>query len=160
MDWLKELPPVPKEIEIKRVDMTLINIGMSGRGYWPMQRDATVPILPEGYEWDSNFSMNVMGFHPHATYGIRSKSPTSGGSGNQAMYDARGKLITGGLSAGTADKTSPNPHNIMAHRQNDVVPFNWASDLDKYYGGKKFRYMYLEVRPPNCPKEAPENIVD
>ncbi len=74
------------------------------------------------------------------------------------MYDEKGKLITGGLSAGTADRSSPK--NLGAHRRDDVIPFDWAWKLDRYYGGKKFRSMYIEVRPPNAPADAPENIVD
>ena len=111
MAWLKRLPPVPKELKFKQViEVAPIygDYGTEGRGV-PYVR--TVPILPAGYEWDSNFTMNTLGFHPHAVFGIRSTEAEAdkyGGSGNQAMYDDKGKLITGGLSAGTADKYCPN----------------------------------------------------
>jgi hypothetical protein len=75
------------------------------------------------------------------------------------MYDAKGKIITGGLSAGSADKVSP-AKSLPGHINADVVPFDWAAQLDRHYGGDKFRKMYLEVRPPNTAKTAAPNIVD
>jgi hypothetical protein len=75
------------------------------------------------------------------------------------MYDKNGKLITGGLSAGTPDKISPAKSRVE-HIIIDVTPFDLARDLDKHFGGDKFRRLYLEVRPPMKSKTAPDNIVD
>jgi hypothetical protein len=57
------------------------------------------PHLPDGWVWDNYITMHYFGYHPHARYGIRSKKRSKTSSGAQAMYDADGKLITGGLRA-------------------------------------------------------------
>lgn len=71
-------------------------------------------------------------------------------AGAQAMYDAKGKLITHGLSAGTADKVSPvgigTPQSHL-HQILDVQPFDWALELDTALGTSKFRKMYIEFVP-------------
>lgn len=75
------------------------------------------------------------------------------------MYDKNGKIITGGLSAGTADKASPQKPDSN-HWTVDVVPFDWAKWLDRHFGGDKYRRLYIEVRPPNTAPNAPENIIN
>jgi hypothetical protein len=114
--------------------------------------------VPAGWEDDPIVTLVGQQYHPKAVYSIRAvKSGQT--SGNQATYDANGKLITGGLSAGTADKVSPlvNPTD---HFQEDVEPFNWAYALDMYYGDgdrsyKYYRDMYIDRRPPVNPPGAP-----
>jgi hypothetical protein len=115
-------------------------------------------VLPAGWVWDNPLSMHLLGYHPHAAYGIRKKAE-NGDSGAQAMYDENGDIITGGLSAGTADRVSTQASG-SGHRAADVEPFNQAYALDQYYGGDKFRRMYIEVRPPNTSKKARPNPVD
>jgi hypothetical protein len=157
MAWLKELLIPPDRLEFQRTRKCIAPPEPANPyGTWG---EIYEPVLPEGWEWDSKFAMKVLGYHPNATYGIRSKLPTASGAGQHAMDDKDGKLITGGLSAGTPDKVSPNK-SILGHRNADVEPFNWAWTLDKQRGGDKFRKMYLEVRPPLKSPTAPDNIVD
>lgn len=116
-------------------------------------------MLPDGWKWDNRLAMGFpLYYHPNASYGIRSIPKEGETSGAQAMYDSKGKLITGGLSAGTADKVSPNKDR-NEHIRVDVRPFDKARDLDKHYGGTKYRDLYYKVRPPNTGK-ACENIVN
>lgn len=69
------------------------------------------------------------------------------------IYDRTEKT----LGAGTPDKGGGTciPTNarklekFWAHQCKDVIPFDWAYDLDKHYGGYKYRKMYMDVRPPN-----------
>jgi hypothetical protein len=75
------------------------------------------------------------------------------------MYDANGKLITGGLSAGTADRRSPEGGGFAEHQRIDVHPFIWAEDVDRVFRGRAYRNKYIEVRPPNTGL-ALEHIVD
>lgn len=70
------------------------------------------------------------------------------------IYDGTEKT----LGAGTPDKGGGTciPTNarklekFLAHQHKDVIPFDWAYDLDKHYGGYKYRKMYMKVRPPNA----------
>ena len=73
------------------------------------------------------------------------------------MYDKNGKLITAGLSAGTADRFSPNSDK-GSHLNSDVRPFELAEKLDKQFGGVKYREMYMKVRPPHVDPKADKNI--
>jgi len=159
MGWLNRLPAPPNRLEFRTVTVRINPGGLGGRrDPGPFTCEVQVPVLPEGWEWDSTFAMRTLGFHPHATYGIRSR-PAGNGAGQQAMYDASGRLITGGLSAGTPDRISPN-QDFWAHQREDVDPFRWARTLDSHYGGDRFRRLYLEVRPPHRGVGAPENVVD
>jgi RHS repeat-associated protein len=156
MGWLKEVPPPPDKLEFTRRQ------GFRPSPWAPGFAEAYVGlgvVLPEGYEWDSIASMQILGYHRHASYGIRSKTPTPNGHGQQAMYDAAGRLITGGLSAGTPDRVSPMK-SPSGHYREDVEPFNWAWTLDVAYGRRRYRAMYLEVRPPNQGTNAPPNVVN
>jgi len=158
MGWIKELPLPPNELHFA-TEKVVEYINEPGFRRAIVVDERKVAILPKGWVWDWYFTMHVMGFHPHAKYGIRSEKVTEGGSGAQAMYDENGKIITGGLSAGTADKVSPEKSK-PGHYEADVEPFDWAWSLDKHYGGDKYRQMYIEVRPPNVAKDAPKNIVN
>ena len=65
-----------------------------------------------------------------AFYEIRSL-PTKDGYGHQATYTEDGKLITEGLAAGTADKSSPSGVLIpLTHGELDAIPYIWAMQLD------------------------------
>jgi hypothetical protein len=159
MDWLKELPNPPDALEFGKVRRSVVPREPGDRYGTLNTEEVVVPVLPDGWEWDSKFAMNTLGYHPNAAYGIRSKKPTPSGAGQQAMYDKNGKLITGGLSAGTPDKVSPHK-SVLGHRDADVKPFDLAKKLDKYYGGDKYRKQYLEVRPPCKSPTAPPNVVN
>ena len=137
MAWVKTIPLPPNEIKI-----------VGGE-----------PVVPNGWVRDSDYSMHTLGYHPNAAYGIRSKTPSSTDSAAQAMYDKSGKIITGGVSAGSADKVS-TAKSLLGHWTADVTTFDDAKELDIHYGGDKYRELYLEVRPPNVDPSAPENIVD
>lgn len=114
--------------------------------------------------------------HPGAVWDMRLKKRV-GDFGNQCTYDKAGKLITGGLGAGTVDKryygevdydTFIEFVNIglerivktadkWRHFQHDVVPFWAAWILDgKTYGANVAQY--LQVRPPHV-GDCEENVV-
>ena len=153
MKWLKSVPIPPDTLQFTP---TVLVSRFSSRPSWE-SGDKTVDV-PNGWTKDSNFMMNVMGYHPNAVFGIRKRSK-NGDYGAQAMYDRKGKIITDGLSAGTADKISLTV-SITGHRNADVIPFDLAWKLDKYYGGDTYRKKYREVRPPNVSKFAPKNVVE
>jgi uncharacterized protein RhaS with RHS repeats len=156
--WLKDVPIPPNELKFEtrtQLVREMVDPGVT----ITVKVQMTVPVLPEGWVWDSNFAMHTLGYHPNAKYGMRSKNWTTAGSGAQAMYDKDGKIITGGLSAGTADRVSPEK-DPLGHRKVDVIPFDQAWELDRHFGVDKYRRMYIEVRPPNTAKDAPENFVN
>jgi hypothetical protein len=96
--------------------------------------------------------------HPNATYGIRS-SPEQGKTAQaQAMYDARGKLITDGISAGTSDRVGPDV-DLTKHMRIDYRPFKWVQDLDAHFGRTYYRQLYRKVRPSKT-GDAPTNVVN
>jgi RHS repeat-associated protein len=145
MTWLKNVPEPPPSLHfINTEPRSLLGTGVA---------------IPNGWVPDSNIAMNLLGYHPNATYGIRSIPKAGSLSGAQAMYDANRKLITGGLSAGSADMVSPRSFYDPEHIKQDVAPFDDAKRLDLYYGGQKYRDLYQKVRPPNT-GSAPKNIVN
>jgi hypothetical protein len=101
------------------------------------------PILPPGWEWDNALALKV--YHRGAKYGIRRRH--ANGSGQQAVYDRCGRLITHGPSAGTPDKVSPRT-SFRGHLREDVRPYKLARRLDRWCGGDWFRALYLQARPP------------
>ena len=60
--------------------------------------------------------------------------PQPGAHGHQATYRADGALITNTIAAGTADFAAPSPkiypRRLSRHRENDVLPFIRALQLD------------------------------
>jgi hypothetical protein len=97
MAWLKGIDIPPPKLKFEEPDFSQISSGFEvefGFKYLLLQMDIKIPILPDGWKRDSDFSMHVMGYHPHARWGMR--RPAKSGSGAQAMYDHDGKLITGG----------------------------------------------------------------
>jgi hypothetical protein len=148
--WIEQLKKDPPPNKLRRV---LINVpaGLPGPGMafstWE---------IPEGWSVDRGVQFFGKRFHPGAAIGIRKVGP-DGKSGNQATYDEDGNIITGGLGAGTADLVSPQVDSA-GHQKEDVKPFDWAYELDRWYGGKKYREMYIEVRPPIFRKDAKPNV--
>jgi RHS repeat-associated protein len=142
---------------LKSIDQPPNMLRKAEAGHHPLTRVVGF-VPPPGWEWDWKVAMGTpMYYHPNATYGIRKKG--TGDAGAQAMYDKYGMIITEGVSAGTADKISPEI-SVSGHRKADVIPFDWARALDKHYGGSRYRNLYYEVRPPNVRDDAPPNRID
>jgi hypothetical protein len=115
-------------------------------------------------------------YHPGAAYEMRS-AIQSNGSGHQATYDVNGQLLRLGTGAGSADRAAPRTYSIfrlIAHRDQDVLPFLWAAQLDgnpvnprPFYTdfdvplwreGDHLR-AYMSVRPTNpAQKEIPAGM--
>jgi hypothetical protein len=91
--------------------------------------------------WAQRNIFLVTPYHPGAYYDLRSK-PDKDGHRQQCTYDNKGKLITHGPGAGTADMGS----TFGTHYDQDMKPFQWALELD---GGKPGIYvqMYIRCRP-------------
>jgi RHS repeat-associated protein len=147
MAWVATIPIPPATLQFQ----TITKSAGGGIGACGVSTVVTlkVPITPNGWEEDNSAAMAI--YHPNAWYGYRRKG--TGDAGAQAMYDRDGKLITDGLSAGTADKSTSNHYYV------DVVPFDIASDLDWRLGGTFYRDLYRVVRPPNT-GTAPANVVN
>ena len=77
--------------------------------------------------WDNVKALNSY-YHPEANLQMRSLF-TERFHGHQATYQDNGNLFRSGVSAGTADKASPDV-DPFAHRDNDAIPFVWAAQLD------------------------------
>jgi hypothetical protein len=112
MGWLAGLPPVYSNLAPGNNDP---------EPWFPVQQ-----CNPE--LWDK---VNVLSnnYHPGATFEMRSQEVT-GGYGHQATYDVNGKIFNqNSITSGSADKVSPSssPSN---HRNNDVIPYVWAAQLD------------------------------
>jgi RHS repeat-associated protein len=91
------------------------------------------------------------GWHPNAKL-CRRASGKRHGPGQQCCYDSSGRLITGGISAGTPDIVSPEwRFHAPDHFDKDVAPaiHCWKGGLYEYY--------YLKYRPPNNGKNCPPN---
>ena len=107
---------------------------------------AELPCLPPTFQssinagWEKSPGSEMNNYHPGAKNDRRSpRTPT--GHGHQATYDENAKLIVSAncpmtipdgvtcISAGTADKVSPTTSKIQ-HKENDVIPFVWAAQLD------------------------------
>lgn len=85
---------------------------------------------PEGSEcalWEKPKSINTF-YHPDGFWEMRSE-PVANGHGHQSVYGAGGNLITNGISAGSADKSSPGA-SIGNHVDWDVKPFVLAAQID------------------------------
>ena len=128
------------------------------------------PYNPDSDIWEGPTDLtltaqNVAGlnYHPGARYELRTKSSYSK-HGQQCTYDNTGRLITHGLDAGTADKSSERRTMYGAylfegiHEPTDVEPYDWAMELDGYPAKPRtYLKMYLEVRPQNNGNNCPEN---
>ena len=85
---------------------------------------------PEGSEcalWDEPKSINTY-YHPDGFWEMRSES-VANGHGHQAVYGSGGNLITNGISAGSADKSTPGS-DLGNHIEWDVLPFVLAAQID------------------------------
>jgi len=97
---------------------------------------------------------------------MRSKKVTGTLAGQQCMYDKKGRLITGGYGAGTADRvrgysvsvySAPaiftDVVNSTGHYGYDVVPFFVAQSLDR----SEYKQVHTGLYKPKLDKE-PEKI--
>lgn len=133
-----------------------------------MVQDPEASCSLDKQRWEDdigNFIVCDRTCHPGAEYEMRSEM-LNGGHGHQAMYDAAGNLIPGGVGAGTADRAHHSRADM--HRDLDILPFIWAAQLDAnpveanfipldgpflgltkilVHQGLHLR-QYLEVRPP------------
>jgi len=144
MAWLKKLPDCPCCL-----------IKKNGTFELPKRTPWFEPT-----HWKEPERIPFPEFHPGAAVEIRTRKLDGTLSGQQCCYDAEGRLITGGLAAGTPDRISPSVGRI-GHYWEDVKSFQVALKL-----GPRFLMMYLEVRPPNRgidittgDKPCPRNIV-
>lgn len=90
-------------------------------------------------------------FHPGAANCIRSSTATKGGHGQQCCYDSLGKLITGGLGAGSPDYSHSWPPT-GEHFFDDVRP--WENCRR---GG--MLWDYFEYRPANNGNKCAANVI-
>ena len=99
------------------------------------------PVDPEpnAHLWEEPTPKDTL-LHPNASFEMRSL-PVTGSHGHQAMYDAKGILITSTVAAGTADFVAPYlkipltggitmPRLSTGHLRYDVYPFIRALQLD------------------------------
>ena len=132
LSWIKDLPPCPCCLTVK------------GGKFSP----------PE----DPNFKKTLSEKpkeHPGAAVCIRSIDVN--GAGEQCCYDQKGKLITGGLGAGTPDRASGGFFSLD-HGKKDGFPFYVAKFLDGV-ASTNYRELYLKRRPPQNKNNCEENII-
>ena len=132
LSWINDLPPCPCCLTIK------------DRTFSP----------PD----DPNFKKTLERTpkeHPGAAVCIRSIDVN--GAGEQCCYDEKGKLITGGLGAGTPDRASGGLISF-SHGQKDGFPFYVATYLDGH-ASTYYRKLYLKRRPPQNKNDCEENII-
>lgn len=160
MAWIANLPACPCElkcntecIEVPAGDPTMAAAGLTNKYY------KTTCENPDDSTWEDPGDPNIWGnFHPGAKWCIRSSAK---GVGEQCCYDKDGKLITEGLGAGTADRSSPsngwfnNLFQSSGHGAQDVTPFKWAQELDGNGNLGENTKKYYEVRPSNNKKNRP-----
>ncbi|MFA7155434.1 MAG: hypothetical protein WC112_06870 [Proteiniphilum sp.] len=114
LTWLGELPDVYS------------TLGSSNTDPEPANCD------PDCWENDIDVLGGTNYYHHDASFGMRSDK-TPGGHGHQACYDnsTPGKIITSGISAGTADRSHYSKIlGADSHMNVDVKPFIWAMQLD------------------------------
>ncbi len=150
--WLNDLPPPPLHLSDRQAEVTFNN---------------------NTWHWSApdNGVFNTF-LHHTARTELRTATGTFNTltSGHQACYDENGNLITQGLSAGTADRYSPE-HNLLIkrkHRNSDVYPYLQALQLEgnpvtpndltiprrldrpaMRMSENSFLTRYLECRPPH-----------
>jgi RHS repeat-associated protein len=166
--WPMASPPTPQELN-KAKQCAVITAEYQFASELYQGADPTV--------WSKPATIKFSVFHPNAKWEIRSIKPNASGASQQCTYDGKGRLITGGVSAGTPDRYQSYSAtwggwfaagggyvSNSGHYGHDVDPFNLARELD---GGKPGENVdrYLEVRPPNAGKKSDgqpcdKNIVD
>lgn len=92
--WRETLPDCPCEIDVSDPSSPKYTCGTDKDKWKSIETRDQGPRTWEPY-------------HPKAQYQLRSKSQGDG-SGQQCTYDQNGKLITGGESAGTPDRVTPD----------------------------------------------------
>jgi len=110
--------------------------------------------------WDKSAAADQT-YHYGATNEARWMPDQSGESGQQCTYDSSGKLITGGLAAGTPDKVSPSVANFLDHNSFDMVPwgeFAYCVTCDE--SDAVSCSEYLAQWKPNNRKNCTANVIN
>lgn len=113
-------------------------------------------------EWKEGLISTVETYHYGAAKDVRWEPAVSGWPGQQCTYDANGKLITGGIAAGSPDKVSPksiSPEMCM-HNIADVVP--WGGSIATCSNGNAQPvscWEYLTGWPANKGVGCSNNVV-
>lgn len=112
--WLNDLPPPPLRLA-DRQDSVTFN---ENTWYWSTPNNAVFDTF----------------YHHTARTELRTSTGMFNSllSGHQACYDEQGNLIHDGISAGTADRYSPenNIYYKSKHRTEDVLPYIQALQLE------------------------------
>jgi len=123
-------------------------------------------VLPFGFpEWKQPQKVKFKKYHPKGEWEVRTVSANSYGAGNQGIYDDNGILLTGGYSAGSADRRQADSAFVTVlklgqggHIMEDVEPFDLAMEIDNGYGISIQKY--IEVRPTIVPLGAKKHVLD
>jgi hypothetical protein len=110
--------------------------------------------------WSETKGGNLDRYHPGAAREVR-WTPNGGGHGQQCTY-VNGRLITGGLAAGTPDFYSPGGGQVFLHLGDDVVPFgDWWWRLFLFLNGVDSITcdIFFSLNPPNNGKGCDANPV-
>ena len=173
MNWINELSKknadCPCQLQKCKEYVCLTESGSwspAPRVYVSRETDEFCP--PDGGQWAPYGAKKPsQKGHPGGEYDVRLNA-RSGASGIQCVYDKGGKLLTEPPGAGSGDHSAPGYGlSLLRHAIDDVLPFNWAKELDgdpdhPKAEGKHFQ-MYMEVRPvnkgkdPTTKKECPKN---
>lgn len=109
------------------------------------------------YGWSDSKPAN-QAVHKSGTWEIGWTDVVGKTSGQQCIYDAKGKLITEGEAAGTPDYRGFSDEIGRTHFKNwphgayDLLPFIY----DKYLMGDPDKY-WMDRRPPNNGNNCPDN---
>ena len=114
-------------------------------------------------------------YHFGATTEIRWVPAGAGGPGQQCTYDAEGKLITGGIAAGSPDRVSPlgcdqydtntwSKEAACGHAREDVIPWGGENLVTWVCPDRNARPVncetYLANWPANQGNGCTENVVN
>jgi RHS repeat-associated protein len=160
LDWIGDLPTCPCKLENDCRTVCRVSYGATMGAVIMRYETECFWVNPDSDTWSEPENPNVWGnFHPGAERCIRTKAT---GAGEQCCYDEDGNLITDGLGAGSADRSSPSNglwNNLLqssGHGAQDVTPFKWAQELDGGGFGENTK-KYYEVRPANNKNNCSEN---
>ncbi len=165
--WFNDIKECPKQLPLgcievpyyKTLEYRLWQINHPHEtALWPEKITVQTFVSPDEDEWELveliGENQHFFGdfFHPSGVYELRSKKVNPkliyrlpdgkyAVSGNQCIYDAKGRLCTEIPTAGTIDKVSPL-FSIPGHFLNDVLPFLAAKFL-----GEEYIKLYYIARP-------------
>jgi len=139
-NWVDRLPACPKKLECRQRTTFFGENDCSCKLSEAEEKDWEMAGLLKMY-------LIVRHYHEGAEYELRTRTPENyGGSGTQCVYDKCGNLISKIPGAGSADFSSPNK-SAWIHFFDDVIPYDWACELDRRSATSQYVKMYYEVRP-------------